>query len=308
MTSPGEAGRETNVTGTKRLGLSCALSTPFADAVAVDTARLAEHALWCLQEGCDSVTLFGTTGEGAAVGLGERRRSIDALRAAGIPANRILSGVTACDVAGAAAQARLAMEAGLDGLLLTPPFYFRDASDDGLFAWFSAFFAAMGGTARNVFLYHIPSMTGVALSLDLIERLKTTFPGVVVGVKDSSGDWAHTERLLGRHGDLQILVGDERHLARAVRLGGAGSICGLANLMPSLLRKAAHDGVDDPRFTGAVAAVMRYPFMAAVKAAIAARRRDPRWRLMAPPLTALTEADAQRLGADLDAVLAARAA
>lgn len=296
------------MTDPKRLGLSCALSTPFKDAVTIDTLRLTEHAVWCLREGCDSVTLFGTTGEGAAVGLDERRRAVAALLAAGIAPSNILSGVTACDVAGAAAQGRLAMEAGLHGLLLTPPFYFRDASDDGLFAWFSAVFAAMGGTARNVFVYHIPGMTGVALSLDLVDRLKTTFPGVVVGVKDSGGDWAHTERLLGRHRDLQVLVGDERHLARAVRLGGAGSICGLANLMPGLLRKAAHEGVDDPRFAGAVTAVLRYPFMAAVKAAIAVRRRDPRWRLMAPPLTALTDADAKRLGADLDAVLAAAAA
>ena len=95
-------------------------------------------------------------------------------------------------------------------------------------------------------------MTGVPLSVDLIGRLKTAFPGVVAGVKDSSGEWQNTEKLLAAHGDLQILVGDERQLARAVRQGGAGTICGLANLMPGVVRKAAHDGVDDPRIANAV--------------------------------------------------------
>ena len=108
----------------------------------------------------------------------------------------------------------------------------------------------MIGNARNVYLYHIPSMTGVPLSVDLVGRLKTAFPGVVVGVKDSSGDWANTEKLLAAHRDLQILVGDERQLARAVRQGGAGTICGLANLLPGIVRKAAHEGIDDRAHRG----------------------------------------------------------
>ena len=92
----------------------------------VDTARLADHANWCLREGCDSITLFGTTGEGAAVGVADRERSIEALLAAGIAPAQLLSGVTACALDDAVAQARVAIDAGLHGLLLTPPLYFRD--------------------------------------------------------------------------------------------------------------------------------------------------------------------------------------
>ncbi len=167
------------------LGLSCALSTPFRHDARVDTTRLADHANWCLAQGCDSITLFGTTGEGAAVGVADRAQSIKALLA-GIAPARLLSGVTACAPDDAAAQARVATDAGLHGLLLTPPWYFRDVSDDGLFAWFARVLE-MIGNARNVYLYHIPSMTGVPLSVDLVGRLKTAFPGVVVGVKDSLG-------------------------------------------------------------------------------------------------------------------------
>jgi 4-hydroxy-tetrahydrodipicolinate synthase len=292
----------------KRLGLSCAISTPFTAESRVDTARLADHANWCLREGCDSITLFGTTGEGAAVGVADRLASIKALRAAGILPAQLLSGVTACALDDAVAQARVAMEAGLHGLLLTPPWYFRDATDDGLFAWFSAFFALMGGTARNVYLYHIPSMTGVPLSVDLVGRLKKAFPGVVVGVKDSSGEWQNTEKLLAAHGDLQILVGDERQLARAVRQGGAGTICGLANVMPGVVRKAAHDGIDDPVIAETVQTILRYPFMPAVKVLIAHQRQDAGWRVMAPPLSSLSEGDAQRLIADFGKLATRKAA
>jgi 4-hydroxy-tetrahydrodipicolinate synthase len=292
----------------KRLGLSCAISTPFSPNARVDTARLADHANACLREGCDSITLFGTTGEGAAVGVADRELAIEALLAAGIAPSQLLSGITACALDDAVAQARVAMFAGLRGLLLTPPFYFRDASDDGLFGWFSAFFAMAGSKACPAYLYHIPSMTGVPLSVDLIGRLKVAFPGMVAGVKDSSGEWQNTEKLLAAHGELQILVGDERQLARAVRQGGAGTICGLANLMPGVVRKAAHDGVDDQRIADAVQAIMRYPFMPAVKALIAHQRGDAGWRVMAPPLTALADADAQRLVAEFESITAAKAA
>lgn len=290
----------------EQLGLSCALSTPFRQDARVDTARLAAHAKWCLAQGCDSITLFGTTGEGAAVGVADRAQSIHALLA-GIAPSRLLSGVTACVPDDAVAQARVAIDAGLHGLLLTPPWYFREVSDDGLFGWFSNVLNAIGN-ARNVYLYHIPSMTGVPLSVDLVGRLKTAFPGVVVGVKDSSGEWQNTEKLLAAHRDLQILVGDERQLARAVRQGGAGTICGLANLLPGIVRKAAHDGIDDPRIAAAVEAIVRYPFMPAVKTLIAHQRNDAGWRLMAPPLAPLADGDAHRLTVEFDKVLTAKAA
>jgi 4-hydroxy-tetrahydrodipicolinate synthase len=286
----------------EKLGLSCALSTPFTREARVDSARLAEHARWCLAEGCDSITLFGTTGEGASVGVRDRELSIKSLLAAGIAPSRLLSGVTACTLDEAIAQAHAATDAGLRGLLLTPPFYFRDASDAGLFAWFSAFFGLLGSKACDVYLYNIPSMTGVPLSSGLIGRLKSAFPKLVTGVKDSSGDWSNTETLLAAHRDLQILVGDERHLARAVRQGGAGTICGLANVFPALLRKTAHDGIDDPRIAAAVAALMRYPFMPAIKTMIAHYRNDPGWRIMAPPLMPLDDADARRLIAEFETI------
>ena len=117
----------------------------------------------------------------------------------------------------AAEQAQHALQRGARNILLAPPSYFKNVGEDGLFGWFSAVFAALGPLARDVLLYNIPSVTMVQLSLGLIGRLRTAFPDVVAGVKDSGGNWSYSEALLAAHGDLVILIGDERHLARAVR-------------------------------------------------------------------------------------------
>jgi 4-hydroxy-tetrahydrodipicolinate synthase len=293
-----------------RIGLNCALSTPFRANASIDPGRLVAHARWVMEHGCDGITVFGTTGEGASVGLPGRYQALGALDAAGIDlGRRVFCGVAAATLEDVVEQSRMALEAGCRGLLLAPPFYFGGVGDEALFAFFSRVFERLGPIARGVLLYHIPGMTRVHISVELTRRLAEAFPGVIIGVKDSHGDWAATERRLADLKDLQILVGDERQLARAVRHGGAGSICGLANVAPDLLRPLAWDGVDDPRIGLMVEAILAHSFMPAIKALIAEQRSDPEWRQMRPPLEALAAADGHALHARLSAIRAmARAA
>ena len=290
-----------------RFGLSCAISTPFDAKGAVDTGRLTAHATDCLARGCDSITLFGTTGEGASIGLSARGRVFTAMQAAGIAPKQLLATIAASSVEDAADQAHMALDVGVRGMLLTPPFYFRGVGDDALYGWFGHLFDSIGGGARDMFAYHLPSVTGMPLSVDLIGRLKRSFPGIVVGVKDSSGSWPNTEALLQAHADLMILVGDERDLARAVRGGGSGSICGIANISPELVAGAAKHGEDDPRIRAVVDAVVANPVLAAIKAVIAHQRRDPEWQRMRAPLVALAPDAATSLVTKIDSILARRA-
>jgi 4-hydroxy-tetrahydrodipicolinate synthase len=289
-----------------RFGLSCAISTPFDRGGDVDTGRLVAHAMESLARGCDSITLFGTTGEGASIGLHARGRVFDAMLAASIAPKQILTAVVASSIEDAQDQARLALDRGFAGLLLAPPFYFRGVTDDGLYAWFGQLFDRLGAGARDMFVYHIPSVTGVPLSVDLIGRLKRTFPGIVVGVKDSSGTWSNTKALLKAHSDLMILVGDERDLAKAVRMGGSGSICGVANILPELLAGAAKFGKDDTRIKPIVEAILSRPVLAAIKMLIAYYRNDPEWKRMRAPLSGLDGADATRLIAEIETALRAK--
>lgn len=292
-----------------RFGLSCAITTPMREGGDVDLPRLVAHARHVLAEGCDTVTLFGTTGEGAALGLPARTAMLGALAGAGIePASRIYAGVAAASLHESLEQAKVALGIGAKGLLVAPPFYFKGVSDEGLYAWFSQFFEKLGAAARNTILYHIPSVTAVDISVGLVERLKRAFPGIVIGVKDSSGSYANTEALLKAHGELAILVGDERQLAKAVRAGAQGTICGVANLVPGLLRPMVYEGTESATVNTLVDEICSYPVLPAVKALVGHLHGDPGYGAMRPPLEALSEAQRQRLFAAFDTITRVKAA
>lgn len=290
---------------TKRFGLSCAITTPMSEGGAVDLPRLARHAKFVLKEGCDSVTLFGTTGEGAALGLPARDRMLGAVMGAGVdPATQLYIGIASASLHEALDQAKMATDCGCKGQLVAPPFYFKGVSDEGLFAWFSQFIEKQKGAARGLILYHIPSVTAVPLSVALVDRLKKAFPGIVAGVKDSSGDWATAEAFLKAHGELSILIGDERLLARSVREGGEGAICGLANMVPALLRPLVYEGKEDARVNALVNEIVSHPVLASVKALVGHIHGDAGFGPMRAPLLPLPAAERAALIAAYDRILA----
>lgn len=291
-----------------RFGLSVALSTPVDEAGRIEQALLTEHARACLAGGCSSVTLFGTTGEGALFGLESRGKAIAALAGAVDARRELVVGLAASSLDDAGAQARMALDAGCRALLVPPPFYFKDVSDDGLFGWYAALIEGLGPAARDILLYHIPGVTAVPISVELIGRLKRAFPGIVTGVKDSSCDRAHMLALLEAHRDLVILIGDERLVAEGVRNGASGTICGIANVAPDLLVPVAGQGREEPRLADIVGAVMAHSFVPAIKAILAHRSGERRWLRVAPPLEALSDAQARQLGGAFDGALARRAA
>ena len=296
------------MSSTDRFGLSAALTTPFDSGQRIDTVRAVSHARWCLREGCSSVTLFGTTGEGASIGTWERDEVLEAFLGAGIPAQRIVAGVMANSVQDAAAQARRALDAGCKGVLLAPPSYFKNLDDAGVFAWFAEVIGALGPCARDIILYNIPQVTAVALSVEVIGRLKAAFPGVATGVKDSAGNWEFTKSLLAAHRDLAILIGDERSLAAGVRLGGQGAISGMANLCPARMLAMVEEGRDDPALCAFVDELVTYPVLSAIKAVLAQRTGDKTWRAARAPLPTLSDTDMGRLVGLFDEMTLARAA
>jgi len=289
----------------QRFGLSCALATPIAPNGTVDLPRLVAHSRSRLVAGCASVTICGTTGEGASLGAESREYMLGALRAAGIDlARQVVVGIAASSVEEALAQAGQAAAFGSRTLLLPPPFYFKDATEEGLLRWFSLVLVRLASDGQRVILYHIPPVTAVPLSLELIGKLRKRFPETVQGVKDSSGDWPHARKLLRAHGDLAILVGDERQLARAVRQGGSGAISGLANVIPELLLPLANDGREDPRVNALVDELLRYAVIPAVKELVAHRTGDAAWRGVAPPLEPLASKQVKRLREAFDGIVA----
>ena len=292
-----------------RFGLSVALATPFAEDRSIDLPRFVAHGLQSLADGCASLTVFGTTGEGASLGLNERNRALGALVGAGVdPVRQLVVGIAAASVEDAIAQGRAGLMLGCPSFLLAPPFYFKNTGEEGLFDWLAAVLTGLGPKASNVILYHIPQVTAVGLSVALVDRLKKAFPQQVKGVKDSSGDWENTRALLEHHGDLHILIGDERLLAKGMNLGASGTICGLANIAPDLMQRPVN-GLDEPRVAAMIEVVLPFAVTAAVKALVGHRRNDPlAWGRMRAPLRSLSEAECRKIFAAIDAIRAKRAA
>jgi 4-hydroxy-tetrahydrodipicolinate synthase len=286
-----------------RFGLSCALALPLNDDGSIDYRLLVTHTRSCLAGGCSSVTVFGTTGEGASISLAERAKMLGALLAAEIdPHKEIIGGIASASIGDAVEQITILSDSGCGRVLLAPPFYFKGVRQEGLYDWFARVLEKIAGNVLEVILYHIPSVTQVPLSVDLISRLRAAFPGVITGVKDSGGDWPFTESLLGAHADLSILIGDERHLAPAVRLGASGAISGLANLFPAVLLPLVERGKDDSRVADLITAILKYPVTPAVKALLSHRSQNNRWLKVRPPLVQLSDEEVKELGVAHDAL------
>ncbi|MBN9060975.1 MAG: hypothetical protein BGP06_17035 [Rhizobiales bacterium 65-9] len=291
-----------------RFGISPALATPLATDGSAHVPSLVAHLSDLLSRGCSSGTIFGTTGEGPSFGLSERERVAKEMIAAGVPAAKLIEGVIACSHEEAVAGLSGAYARGAKAALLAPPFYFRGVPDDALFAWFDAVFRAVGPKLRDVILYHIPGMTGAPLSFDLIARLRKVYPGAILGVKDSSGDRDHTMRLIDAHGDLVILVGDERYLGAACAKGAQGSICGCGNFAPERMVRIVETATDDPMVKTLVDAIVAQPIIPAVKALTAHARGDASFAKARPPLPSLDAAATARLAAIFDSMRDARRA
>jgi len=271
--------------------------TPIGRDGGVDHPRFARHAHALLAQGVDGVAPFGTTGEGQSFSMAERMAGLVALLEAGVPAERLVAATGCAALTETIALTRESVQSRCAGCLVLPPFFFKGMSDEGLYAWYARVIEAVADPRLRVFLYHIPQVSGVPLSVDLVARLASAFPGVIAGVKDSAGDWAHTSALLEHVPSLAILVGHEPHLPRLLRAGGAGTICGVANLYPEIVRALMTPSVtakDEERIARFIQIAFDYPFLPAFKAILAARNADAGWRIVRPPWVELP-AGAQKI-------------
>jgi len=285
-------------------GLWCATLTPLGAEGAIDHARMAAHVRALFAQGVDGVAPFGTTGEGPSFSVAERRAGLDALIAAGIAPSQLVPGTGCAAFSDTVALTRHAVQVGCARCLVLPPFFFKDLGDDAVYGYFATLIDAVADPRLSLYLYHIPQFSGVAISADVVAQLAADFPRTIAGVKDSGGDFAHTQALLAAVPQLAILVGHEPHLPKLMRAGGAGTICGIANLFPRLVAPLLKPDVaplDEDRIAAFIDVIFRYPFLPAFKAVRAAQTNDAAWRSLRPPLFALNESDRVRLFAALTA-------
>ncbi|MGH7030042.1 MAG: dihydrodipicolinate synthase family protein [Stellaceae bacterium] len=286
-------------------GVLVPVLTPFTPAGEPDAGRFTAYCRFLLDQGAGGLAIFGTTSEANSMSPGERMALLDHLVAAGIPAEKLMTGTGACAMTDAATLVRHALGHGCGGVLMLPPFYYKPVSDDGIFGFISGVIDKAGSSALRMYLYHIPPMAVVGYSLDLVGRLIKAYPQTVVGLKDSSGDWSNTAALLDRYPGFAVFPGSEGFLLAALRKGGAGCITSTGNInVPGIAKLYANwQGPRAEALQAEVTAVRQtvlgYPAVPALKRIVAHFHGDPDWAAVRPPLVPLDRAQSTALIADL---------
>lgn len=291
-------------------GVHCAAATPVTAEGKPDLQLFAAHCRTLLEEGCHGIAMLGTTGEANSFGLNQRKALLETAVGGGTPVETLLPGTSAPSVADTIELTSHAVRAGTKGVVMLPPYYYKDVSDEGLFRFYARVIEGVGDDRLRIVLYHIPQFTYVPLSHDLIERLMGEFPGIVCAIKDSSGKIENMQAMCERFPDLAVLAGADPLMLPVLKAGGAGCITATSNIRADALR-VVWDNWQDPDRADVVEAAQnrivdwrtlsaRHVQIPTVKAMLARKRDDMTWLNLMPPLVELTEEQRQDVWAEME--------
>ncbi|MEW6400499.1 MAG: dihydrodipicolinate synthase family protein [Chloroflexota bacterium] len=293
-------------------GIYAAAVTPLKPDSTFDFESIPVLLNFLASRGCHGVLIFGTTGEGPSFSPSERESYLRAAAMAGrsIPGFRLLAGTGTPSLSETIDLTKLAFDLGFDGVVVLPPYYFRKASDDGLFNWFSELIHKAVPSDKYILGYHFPGVAGIGFSLDLLARLKDAFPDQFAGIKDSSHDESLALELGKRFGsDLTVFSGTDSHFHLALQNGASGAITAPANILSPGLREIwdLYCAGQDPSAAQTRVTEQRHvlenymPFPPSLKALMNRLFDLPRWAVK-PPLEEIGEDKEIRAAKELEAV------
>ena len=259
-----------------------------------DTARLIRQCKWLLSQRV-GLAIFGTNSEGNSLSSDEKIEVMDRLVEAGVDPNKMMPGTGCCALTESVKLTAHAISLGCRGVLMLPPFFYKNVSDEGLYATYSEVIQRVGSSNLKIYLYHIPPVANVPISKDLIEHLVRDYPSTVVGIKDSSGDWSNTKAMLERQwDDFRIFVGSETFLLANMQNGGSGCISATANVNPAaiyeLFTNWQSEKADDlqAELNEVRNTFSKFPLIPALKQCVAHYAEDSDWARLRPPLLSLS--------------------
>jgi len=284
----------------KMTGVVTPILTPFNDDLSFAPDLYVRHAIWLLESGIHYVAPFGTTGEALSLTVNERMAALDTLVEGGIDPGVLMPGTGLCNLEDTVTLCRHAVDVGCAAVLTLPPFFYKNASDDGLYTYFVRMIEVINRDNLRVCMYHIPPLAGIGFTPELAGRLARDFPNNIVAYKDSSGDFENTKKVIAAAPDIAVFPGSETFLRPGMENGGAGCISATCNVNPAGIRNVydvltdAKEGVLDHVNNEMVTFrknVEKYAPIAAMKGILAQKRGDNRWRNVRPPLMPASQKD-----------------
>ena len=277
-------------------GVLAASVTPFHSDLSLDHEAFAHHVRWLLANGCDAALLFGTTGEGLSLSVEERVNGLQAVLDADVASEQLLVGTGALALPDAAQLSQTATEAGVGGVLVLPPFHFQQIEADGVYHFYDRLIQTVGDSDLRLYFYHFPELSGVPIPFSVIQKLYDAYPDQIAGLKDSSGEWDHTQALCRGFPALQVFSGTERLLLPVLEAGGAGCISATTNVTAPLAARVLsqwrnEEPTEAPqeRLTTLRTAFASLPTIAALKHLLASWHNNPDWATVRPPLVPLDD-------------------
>ncbi len=234
-------------------GIWAAALTPFTADFQPDAARAIPYYRELLENGCDGINVLGTTGEAMSLSVEQRVRYMQSLACSGLPMARMMAGTGAAALDDAVELTRAALDCGFAAALIMPPFFYREASDDGIAAFFHTLFARAMPPRKSVLLYNFPRMAGVVLHADLVDRLVDASRGRIFGMKDSSNDARLQAEIIGRRPEILDLSrlgersgGGKKPRRRRMHLGQRRAMAAVGEERLRRRRRGAHLGAASP--------------------------------------------------------------
>jgi len=217
-------------------GVLAPVVTPFKADLAPDKERFIAHCKWLLSQNC-GLAVFGTNSEANSLSMEERATLLEELVSDGVDPSRMMPGTGCCSIMETVKLTKQAVGNGCAGVLMLPPFYYKDISEEGLYRYFSEVVQRVGDARLKIYLYHIPPVAVVGITTGLVERLLAAYPDAIAGIKDSSGDWNNTKTFLDAFAKsrFDVFVGSESFLLANMRSGGVGTISATANVNPAAI-------------------------------------------------------------------------
>jgi 4-hydroxy-tetrahydrodipicolinate synthase len=290
-------------------GVLAPVITPFRKDYSPDSDRFVRHCRWLLRSGCAGLAVFGTNSEANSLSVAEKRHLLEKLAAGGVSPSQLMPGTGHCALTDSIELTRAAVEMGCAGVLMLPPFYYKGVSDEGLYRNFAEVIERVGDERLQLYLYHIPPVSQVSISLGLIDRLLSKYPGIVAGVKDSSGDWNNTKAMLDAFAkrNFDVFAGSETFLLDNMRGGGKGCITATGNINPGAIANVYKNwrSADADKLQAGINVtrkiMQKYPMIAALKSVVAHFGNDPQWKTCRPPLVELSGSQEEQLVPELKA-------
>ena len=264
-------------------GLSVAIATPFDKKNKIELSEFRNHISYLLKYNIKSFTFFGTTGEGPSISLKEKIKSLEYLLSHELKTKQTYVSIIQSSYKTAKLEIESYNKLGIKNFLVSPPFFFKELHKDALESWFTNLFNSISNQ-NSILLYNIPQITKIRIDAELIRKLQDQFSdNFVKGVKDSSGDIEQTNKFL-KHNSILTTVGDERLIAKVLKLGGDGSICGLSNIYPKEILDVIENKKENPSINKIVNKILNFPVVPAIKTLLYLKTKNKIWLNVRPPL------------------------